>query len=257
MPVISSIKRHASGSAALALILALGGGAGLMAVNAQAADIPQYSAPAQAPYVEQRVQSGFSALRPYVGVRGGFSMADDTSFTITGPAVVTNSYEDWNLTRSAFGGIETQFFPGFGGRLEGELGYSSFEVESHSTGGAALAGSTGDTTALTAVVNGYVDAQLGAFRPFAGVGLGMASVNFDSHGATAPGIVMNDDDTAFLWQVSGGLAYDVTDQITLEGMVRYQSIMDVELNSTAAGGGLASSTDLNSTSALVGMRYRF
>jgi hypothetical protein len=39
--------------------------------------------------------------------------------------------------------------------------------------------------------------------------------------------------------------------------VRYQSIMDVGLTSTAAGGSVSSSTDLNSTQGLVGLRYRF
>jgi hypothetical protein len=40
-------------------------------------------------------------------------------------------------------------------------------------------------------------------------------------------------------------------------MVRYQSVMDVGLTSTVAGGTVSSSTDLNSTSGLVGLRYRF
>ncbi|MGD1887229.1 MAG: outer membrane protein, partial [Cohaesibacteraceae bacterium] len=68
---------------------------------------------------------------------------------------------------------------------------------------------------------------------------------------------MADDDTAFSWQVSGGVGYDLTARITLEGMVRYQSIMDVELTSTALGGNLNSETYLNATSGLVGLRYRF
>lgn len=256
MTYLQSFNMRTRRPVALALAVTLGGLGGIAAGKAQAADIPVYNPPQAAPYVEQRVQSGFSHVGPYVGVRGGFGMADDTDFTI-GLGRVTNEYEDWNLTGSGFVGYEAQFFPGFGGRLEGELGLSSFEVENHRLGGAVQAGSTGETSALFGAVNAYVDADLGLFRPFAGVGIGMASVDFDNHGTTGLGTVMNDDDTAFLWQVSGGVGYQMTDQITLEGMVRYQSIMDVELTSTAAGGSLGSSTDLNSTSALVGLRYRF
>lgn len=256
MSYLKSFNQHARRPVALGLAITLGGVGGILAGQAQAADIPQTYSPAPAPYVEQRVQSGFSGFTPYVGVRGGFGVVDDTSFAIGGPATVSNQYEDWNLTGSGFAGLQTQFFPGFGGRLEAEIGYSSFEVESHTIGGVAQPAPTGDSTAFTGMVNAYVDANLGAFTPFAGVGLGMASVDFSNHGAGGA-VLMDDDDANFAWQLSGGVGYDLTEQLTLEGMVRYQSIMDVSLTSTAAGGGVASSTDLNSTSALVGLRYRF
>lgn len=224
--------------------------------TADAADLPQEYTPAPAPYVEQRVQSGFSVFRPYVGVRGGFAIVDDTAFAITAPDVVTTSYEDWNLTGSGFAGLETEFFPGFGGRIEGELGYATYEVESHSVGGVTQPAPVGDTSAFFGAVNAYVDANLGGFRPFAGAGIGMAMVGLNEHGAGGA-VLMDDDDTGFLWQVSGGVGYDLTQNLTLEGMVRYQSVMDVELTSTAAGGSVGSSTDLNATSAQVGLRYRF
>ncbi|MBV6657532.1 MAG: porin family protein, partial [Devosiaceae bacterium] len=227
-----------------------------LASPVQAADIPQAAPVAAAPVIEQRVASTFSSFGPYIGIRGGAAFVDDTSFTITGPNTVTNEYEDWGLTGSAFAGWGTEFFPGFGGRVEAELGYSSFDIEDHFVGGAAVASPTGDTSAFTGVVNTYVDASLGAFRPFAGVGLGVAQVNFNDHG-TAGTVLMDDSDTALVWQLSGGVGYSLTPKLTLEGMVRYQSIEDVELTSTAAGGDLDSSTDLTSTSALVGLRYGF
>ena len=225
-----------------------------LATSATAADLPQTYTPAPEPYVEQRVQSGFSSFSPYVGVRGGFAMVDETAFSI-GAGTVTNSYEDWNLTGSGFAGIGAEFFPGFGARLEGELGYASYEIESHTQGGPVLS-PTGDTTAFFGAVNAYIDANIGGFRPFAGAGLGLANVSFNDHGAGGA-VLMDDDDTAMLWQVSGGVGYDLTQNLTLEGMVRYQSVMDVELTSTAAGGSLNSSTDLDATSAQVGLRYRF
>jgi len=256
MTYLQSFNQSTRRPVALALTVTVGALGGLLAGQARAADIPQTYTPAPAPYVEERVQTSFSRFGPYVGVRGGAAWVDDTDFAITG-ATVTNTYEDWNLTGSAFAGYEMEFFPGFGGRIEAELGYSSFEVESHALStGAAAANPTGDTTAFTGMVNAYVDANLGAFRPFAGVGLGMAQVNFNDHGANSA-ILMDDDDTKFAWQLAGGVGYDLTSNLTLEGMVRYQSIMDVDLTSTAAGGSVTSSTDLNSTQGLVGLRYRF
>ncbi|MEO0384488.1 MAG: outer membrane beta-barrel protein [Pseudomonadota bacterium] len=255
MTYLQSFNQSTRRPVALALTVTVGALGGLLAGQARAADVPQTYTPAPAPYVEERVQTSFSRFGPYVGVRGGAAWVDDTDFAITG-ATVTNTYEDWNLTGSAFAGYEMEFFPGFGGRIEAELGYSSFNIEDHLVGGAVQAGSDGDTTAFTGMVNAYVDANLGAFRPFAGVGLGMAQVNFNDHGTTA-GVLMDDDDTKFAWQVAGGVGYDLTSNITLEGMVRYQSIMDVGLTSTAAGGSVSSSTDLNSTQGLLGLRYRF
>lgn len=258
MTYLQSFNQSTRRPVALALTVTVGALGGLLAGQARAADIPQTYTPAPAPYVEERVQTSFSRFGPYVGVRGGAAWVDDTSFNSTAPGagIITNTYEDWNLTGSAFAGYEMEFFPGFGGRIEAELGYSSFEVEGHSQLGASLASPTGDTTAFTGMVNAYVDANLGAFRPFAGVGLGMAQVNFNDHGAGGT-VVMDDDDTKFAWQLAGGVGYDLTSNLTLEGMVRYQSIMDVDLTSTAAGGSVTSSTDLNSTQGLVGLRYRF
>ncbi|MFN3172465.1 MAG: outer membrane protein [Hyphomicrobiales bacterium] len=257
MTYLQSFNQSTRRPVALALAVTVGGLGGLLAGQARAADVPQTYTPAPAPYVEERVQTSFSRFGPYVGVRGGAAWADETGFAITGDTV-ENSYDDISPTGSVFAGYEMEFFPGFGGRIEAELGYSSFEVDSHTlrSTGAAQAGSTGDTTAFTGMVNAYVDAHLGAFRPFAGVGLGMAQVNFNDHG-TAAGVLMDDDDTKFAWQLAGGVGYDLTSNLTLEGMVRYQSIMDVGLTSTTAGGSVSSSTDLNSTQGLLGLRYRF
>ena len=256
MTTLNAINRRTKRPVAVALAVTVGGVGGLLIGQAHAADLPQTYTPAPAPYVEQRVSTSFSNFGPYVGVRGGASFANDTDFD-TGLGNVTNEYDDWGLTGSVFAGYGMEFFPGFGGRIEAELGYSTFEVDRHLVGGSGQAGSTGDTSAFSGMVNAYVDANVGAFRPFAGVGLGVARVSFDDHGTSANGTLMDDDDTAFSWQVSGGVGYDLTDRITLEGMVRYQSVMDVELTSTTAGGRLTSETDLNATSGLLGLRYNF
>lgn len=260
MTYLRSFNQHTRRPMAFALVTTIGALGGLMIGKAQAADLPDYSTPAPQPYVEQRVETSFARFGPYIGVRGGAVIADDTSFRddIGGGAItIDNEYEDWNLTGSAFAGYEMEFFPGFGGRIEAELGYASLNIEDHLIGSTSQDGADGDTTVFSGMVNAYVDANLGAFRPFAGVGLGMAQVSFNDHGTSA-GTLLDDDDTNFAWQVSGGVGYDLTDRVTLEGLVRYQSIMDVELASTTdLGPSVSSSTDLNTTSAMLGLRYRF
>jgi hypothetical protein len=185
MTYLQSFNLRTRRPMALALAVTVGGLAGLLTGQARAADVPQTYSPAPAPYVEERVQTSFSRFGPYVGVRGGAAWADDTSFlsAAPGPAgTVNNTYEDWNLTGSAFAGYEMEFFPGFGGRIEAELGYSSFEVEGHSVGGAAVASQL-VTPRLSPGWSMPMWTPISVLSgPFAGVGLGMAQVNFNDHG---------------------------------------------------------------------------
>jgi opacity protein-like surface antigen len=94
---------------------------------------------------------------------------------------MSTRYEDWNLTGSAFAGYEWGSSPVSAAASKPSLAIPASTVEGP-LGGRRLASPTGDTTAFTGMVNAYVDADLGAFRPFAGVGLGMAQVNFNDHG---------------------------------------------------------------------------
>lgn len=203
-----------------------------------------------------RFEDTFRDAGFYVGARGGAVWADDTHFTITGPALVENAYE-LGLAGSLFVGFEVpDLYHGFGMRLEAELGYMHADLDIHTVAGTpvAAADSFGSTDAFTAMVNAYVDYSIGALRPFVGGGIGVARVDFDNHGVTGNLGVMDDRDNGFAWQVSGGLGYDVTAAITLEAMVRYQEIQGVELISST---GPASTIDLSSTQVLLGARLSF
>jgi opacity protein-like surface antigen len=91
-------------------------------------------------------------------------------------------------------------------------------------------------------------------RPFLGAGIGVGRVSLKDHGVTGNLNVMDDTANGFAWQVMGGLGYDVTSALTLEAMVRYQSIEDAELISAT---GPASNIDLSATSLLLGARVSF
>lgn len=203
-----------------------------------------------------RIEDSFRDAGFYVGARGGAVWADDTQFTITGPALIENTY-DLGFAGSLFVGFEVpDLYHGFGMRLEGELGYMQAEVDFHTVAGtpATAANSFGSTDAFTAMANLYADYTLGALRPFIGGGVGVARVGFEGHGVTGNLGVMDNTENGFAWQVSGGLAYDVTADITVEAMVRYQNIQGVELFSAT---GPVSTVDLSSTQVLLGARFSF
>jgi opacity protein-like surface antigen len=203
-----------------------------------------------------RFDDAFREAGFYAGVRAGGVWADDTQFSITGPNLVENAYE-LGFTGSLFVGFEVpDLYWGAGARLEAELGYGAFDVDTHTVAGTpvAAANSFGSTDALTAMANLYVDYNLGALRPFVGGGIGVARVEFDNHGVTGNLGIMSDTENGFAWQVMAGVGVDVTQALTLEAMVRYQAISGAELVSST---GPTSTIDLASTQALLGMRYSF
>lgn len=228
---------------------------GFSATAALSADADEFADFPDVPEAE-RIDASFRDAGMYIGVRGGAVFADDTRFTIAGPATVRNDY-DLGYTGSGFVGLELpDIYYGLGVRLEGELGLAQFEVDTHTVGAApiASAASFGATDALYGMANLYVDYGLGVFRPFVGGGIGVAQVEFDNHGITgAPG-VMDDTANGLAWQVMGGLGVDVTNAITLEAMVRYQAIQDVGVISST---GPKTQVDLASTQVMLGARFSF
>eukprot|EP00752_Nemacystus_decipiens_P018988 g17044.t1 len=203
-----------------------------------------------------RFEDAFRDAGFYAGARGGAIWANDTQFTITGPNLVENSY-DVGLVGSLFVGFEVpDLYHGIGARVEAEFGYQQADVDTHIVGGTPVtaANSFGSTDAFTAMANVYADYSFGAIRPFLGGGIGVARVDFDNHGVTGNLGVMDDRENGFAWQVSGGIAYDVSAAITMEAMVRYQDIDGVELVSST---GPVSTIDLASTQVLLGARFSF
>lgn len=223
----------------------------LLASTAHAAD-PQGSLPR----ITDRVSSAFESAHFYAGLRGGVSVADETSFDVTG-ATIVNSFESASPMANIFAGYELRLGPAGSARVEVEAGYGSYNIKEHLIASAPQFASRGSTIVNTGAVNAYIDAHWGAVRPFVGAGFGIAIVDFDDHGTLVAGTVMDSSDASFLWQVAGGIGFDVSSNFVVETMVRYQSIMDVELTSTTLGGNLTSSTELNSIQGLVGLRYNF
>ncbi len=204
----------------------------------------------------ERFDTTFQDAGFYAGLRGGAVWPGETDFTIVGAVRVDNDYNT-GFSGSVFAGYDIpDLYWGFGLRPELEIGYWRSTVDTHTVGGTptSAANSFGATSAWTAMANLYAAYDLGAFGAFGGGGIGVARVTFDNHGVTAAPGVMDDESDGFAWQVSGGIDFDLTSNLTLEAMVRYQEILDVELVSAT---GPTSSVGVSSTHLMLGARVRF
>lgn len=220
-----------------------------VAADAEFADFPDV--PEVVRFEETFRDAGF-----YVGARGGLALAQDTGFAIAGPTAIVNAYEG-GYAGSAFLGFEMpDIYRGLGLRAEAEVGQRGFAVDTHTVAGvpAAAADSFGDTRAVTAMANVYIDYTVGSLRPFVGAGAGWGRLRLEDHGVTAAPGIMDRGAGGFAWQAMAGLGYDVTTTLTLEGMVRYARLGDVELLATD---GTASDVDLETVEVLGGIRLAF
>jgi opacity protein-like surface antigen len=128
--------------------------------------------------------------------------------------------------------------------VRGDAGFSWLDVDGLGDGGAAIVGggvgyqvnkwfrtdvradhafdhSSGqgyDLSGTTALWNGYVDLPLGmGFTPYLGVGAGYGWVDYSGAGAPA-------DDSGFAWAATGGVAFSMSQNITLDVGYRYREI---------------------------------
>lgn len=116
----------------------------------------------------------------------------------------------------------------------------------------ALAGLTGDTSLMSGLVNAYYDFDTGyaRFSPYVTGGLGFtnADMQFEFDDGTELTSV-NDDDTAFAYQLGAGFAYAITDMITIDLRYRYYAADKIELDATRF--------KLSSHNILTGVRINF
>lgn len=102
-------------------------------------------------------------------------------------------------------------------RLEGELSYRANDLDELSGGGLAMP-VDGDLTAMSGMLNGYLDVFPEAtVHPYLGVGLGVARLTADSAGLGAD----DESDTVFAYQGMLGLSGRIGPTLTLFGGYRY------------------------------------
>lgn len=168
--------------------------------------------------------------------------AQDTGWYVRGDVGGTFESEiDGNVQRDLDEGLALSIGAGYqvnpNIRVEGELAHLQGDISGPLGGDAKMLGG---------FANAYYDFNPGGqWKPFVGAGIGFAKVDVDSFG-------INDDDTAFAWQVKAGVAHDFSDRLTGEVAYRYLGVNDIEARGVAG----RVDGDFSANAVTVGLRYK-
>jgi opacity protein-like surface antigen len=183
--------------------------------------------------------------RYYLGVKGGWTFPEDTDFNVGG----TNISNGYDTGYTISGVIGTELSRSSSGRLRGDLefGYSEADV----SGGSAF----GRKETTFGMASLYYDFETGSvFRPFIGAGGGIADVDFHKYGTPGLGRLINDNDTAYAYHLTGGVGMQLSPTLDLEVSYRYFGTTGAELR---AVDGTKTSVDTQDQQILVGLRQKF
>ncbi|PKN52426.1 MAG: hypothetical protein CVU55_04060 [Deltaproteobacteria bacterium HGW-Deltaproteobacteria-13] len=137
-------------------------------------------------------------------------------------------------------------------RMEGEIGYqrNSMDKATVCDGGGCGGGSiSGNTSALSGLVNGYIDfVNSSPVTPYISGGIGVAYVKVDVDQRNGSG-TDSFNDTIFAYQVGAGLAYAINQNLSLDLKYRYFATPELDLEGSKATFG--------SHNVYFGLRYTF
>ena len=110
---------------------------------------------------------------------------------------------------------------GNGMRVEMELGYRVNDLNKISVAGFGSTGIGGNLKTISLMGNAYYDfLNDGPFKPFIGVGAGVADIEADID------LVGTEDDTVFAYQIAAGGSLTVNDHLSIDVQYRYFATED-------------------------------
>jgi outer membrane protein OmpA-like peptidoglycan-associated protein len=177
----------------------------------------------------------------YIGAGAGVTFPD--SADISGGAVSTDA--DFDTGWAGVGSLGYAY--GNGLRTEIEVGYRQNDIGDLS----GVAGGTGDSDALNAMINGLYDFHNSSdFTPYVGAGIGWLNLNLD--GVTpVGGATLDDSDDVLAYQGIVGIGYSLTEQIDLFVDYRYLGTEDASMRTSA---GVNVDVEYDSHTVLAGLR---
>ena len=240
------------------------------------------------------IPSAALADGPYVGVSGGVALPEDSTNAGEFDADVPATPDFGAIPAGTELGWNTQFDTGFaiggqagyafenGFRLEAELAYSEYDVDSHSgltvggtnidgadvavltrgpadaanpTVGDVIADGQGKVSNFGVFGNVYYDIETGsAFKPYVGAGIGYQWVDVDY---SPSGVAVGDDnDGTFAYQLMAGASFELSDSAEVFGQYTWRDATeeaDVPLTLLPATLGVESSQSIVSA----GVRFHF
>ncbi len=173
----------------------------------------------------------------YVFGYGGLNWQDDVNANLDGANLSLATDDGW--TAGGGLGLMSDFLGG--SRLELETFYSQNDANNLAISGLGSLDLPGDLSITSVQVNFIKELfDLGFLQPYAGIGVGFASVEADLAGIVA-------EETAFAWQAIAGVDFNLSERVAL--FLQYRFLMVPELDDGF--------DELNGSSALGGIRIRF
>lgn len=192
----------------------------------------------------------------YAIVQGGYLSAGDQEFDYS-PGNQIDTELDGGYALGLAAGYDFGHLIGdwLGVRTELEYTYRSNDVDTHTLNGAAQTGESGDVASHGFMWNGYFDWYAHRIiRPYVGVGIGLASVNYKDYGVAAIPTVLDDGDAVFAYQGIIGSAFNVTDKFSIMADYRYFGTADPEVTTASPNN---TDVEYDTHNFLVGLRYAF
>jgi OmpA-OmpF porin, OOP family len=165
----------------------------------------------------------------------------DVGYGIGGEADVETAPRPMDLKSDMTQGVGLGYAFDSGLRFEGELSHRFNQI----TPDVGVV-TDGDIHAWAGMLNGYYDFNSGGdVQPYLGVGVGVARLNGTANGPYA----FNDTDTRLAFQGMAGLAFSLSEQLSLDVGYRYFVARNAEFG--------ARTVDYDAQSVNVGLRYQF
>lgn len=189
--------------------------------------------------------------RAYVRIDAGYGLAGDSE--ITTPALIgTNSdVEDGYLVSGAVGYATTAGF-----RIEGEVSHRWNKLKPSTT-----LDRDGKVSATSLMLNGFYEfgGSDSVIRPYVGAGAGVAFTQLKAKNSVPVlPVSINDKSTSFAYQFMGGVAVDVSKEVTLDVGYRYFAAPSIKGSAvTAPSTNSAFSGDYKQHAVTVGLRFGF
>ncbi|MGP0565573.1 MULTISPECIES: outer membrane protein [unclassified Nitrospina] len=185
----------------------------------------------------------------YVSAFGGVSVQSDSNVDPDAPGGTLGTLQ-FDTSTLVGGAVGYQFENPF--RIEAELAHRGYDVE-RVKGAGTVAPAGGDVSILSLMVNAYHDLTSEKWKPYLGIGFGVADVVWnDVTSALTP--VIDHSDYVFAVQAMAGIGYEITPSLTATAGYRLFGTSDPKF--TARNGAVVTG-EVIVNEFVLGLRYQF
>ncbi len=189
----------------------------------------------------------------YVGGNAGLIVPRDSTFKDSGSGDTNVSYHP-GFSIGALGGYK--FVNNI--RVEGEIGYKNAMTDDAKQSDNPSRKYDSRVSATDLMANAFYDIKTpytAGFTPYLGGGIGLAVLMTSDGTVNGTGRTIDrSNDTVFAYQAGGGVAYDITKNVTLDLGYRYFGTTEGTLKTSV---GTTEKVDFSNHNVILGVRYNF